>query len=203
MNSQSNGCSWSLESLSSRPKSKRWKLKGDGPDTNQASKMPTIPATVAFLLLFPSTTTLLCRASSSTSPSPPLPFPTQKVHSFPPSLPGSSSLASSYMCIYIYIFMAMPTHYAKFSAGVGGQREAPEWVSCFACWENGRDDEDMILWFLKDRKFHVEYAVAKLTKAIVYLFFLFSVAIVTFFNLLYLLVKKKCLFFCGFSEILW
>ncbi|KAJ9677814.1 hypothetical protein PVL29_022663 [Vitis rotundifolia] len=31
---------------------------------------------------------------------------------------------------------------------------------------NGRDDEDMILWFLKDRKFSVEDAVAKLTKAI-------------------------------------
>lgn len=32
---------------------------------------------------------------------------------------------------------------------------------------NGRDDEDMILWFLKDRKFSVEDAVTKLTKAIV------------------------------------
>ncbi|KAG2675945.1 hypothetical protein I3760_12G028700 [Carya illinoinensis] len=32
--------------------------------------------------------------------------------------------------------------------------------------KNGRDDEDMILWFLKDRKFSVEDAVAKLTKAI-------------------------------------
>lgn len=32
---------------------------------------------------------------------------------------------------------------------------------------NGRDDEDMILWFLKDRKFSVEEAIAKLTKAIV------------------------------------
>lgn len=32
---------------------------------------------------------------------------------------------------------------------------------------NGRDDEDMILWFLKDRRFSVEEAVSKLTKAIV------------------------------------
>ncbi|GAB2269812.1 hypothetical protein Dimus_004730 [Dionaea muscipula] len=32
--------------------------------------------------------------------------------------------------------------------------------------KNGRDDEDMILWFLKDRKFSVEEAVTKLTKAI-------------------------------------
>lgn len=32
---------------------------------------------------------------------------------------------------------------------------------------NGRDDEDMIFWFLKDRKFRVEEAVAKLTQAIV------------------------------------
>ncbi|XP_019457117.1 PREDICTED: CRAL-TRIO domain-containing protein C3H8.02 isoform X2 [Lupinus angustifolius] len=32
--------------------------------------------------------------------------------------------------------------------------------------KNGRDDEDMILWFLKDRKFSVEDAVFKLTKAI-------------------------------------
>ncbi|KAG6587463.1 Motile sperm domain-containing protein 2 [Cucurbita argyrosperma subsp. argyrosperma] len=31
---------------------------------------------------------------------------------------------------------------------------------------NGRDDEEMILWFLKDRKFSVDDAVAKLTKAI-------------------------------------
>ncbi|CAK9138586.1 unnamed protein product [Ilex paraguariensis] len=31
---------------------------------------------------------------------------------------------------------------------------------------NGRDDEDMILWFLKDRKFSVRDAVSKLTKAI-------------------------------------
>ncbi|XP_012080018.1 CRAL-TRIO domain-containing protein C3H8.02 isoform X4 [Jatropha curcas] len=32
--------------------------------------------------------------------------------------------------------------------------------------KNGRDDEDMILWFLKDRKFSVEAAIAKLTRAI-------------------------------------
>lgn len=30
----------------------------------------------------------------------------------------------------------------------------------------GRDDEDMILWFLKDRKFSVEEAISKLAKAI-------------------------------------
>lgn len=33
--------------------------------------------------------------------------------------------------------------------------------------KNGRDDEDMILWFLKDRKFSIEESLAKLTKAIV------------------------------------
>ncbi|PON72232.1 CRAL-TRIO lipid binding domain containing protein [Parasponia andersonii] len=32
---------------------------------------------------------------------------------------------------------------------------------------NGRDDEDMIFWFLKDRKFSVEDAASKLAKAIV------------------------------------
>ncbi|KAM7273271.1 hypothetical protein ACFE04_027935 [Oxalis oulophora] len=32
--------------------------------------------------------------------------------------------------------------------------------------KNGRDDEDMILWFLKDRKFSVDEAVNKLSKAI-------------------------------------
>uniref|UniRef100_A0A1D1Y4B9 Phosphatidylinositol transfer protein CSR1 n=1 Tax=Anthurium amnicola TaxID=1678845 RepID=A0A1D1Y4B9_9ARAE len=32
--------------------------------------------------------------------------------------------------------------------------------------ENGRDDDDLILWFLKDRKFSVEDAVFKLRKAI-------------------------------------
>ncbi|KAG4929905.1 hypothetical protein JHK82_046974 [Glycine max] len=31
---------------------------------------------------------------------------------------------------------------------------------------NGRDDEDMILWFLKDRKFSIDDAIYKLTKAI-------------------------------------
>ncbi|XP_054805236.1 sec14 cytosolic factor isoform X2 [Prosopis cineraria] len=31
---------------------------------------------------------------------------------------------------------------------------------------NGRDDDDMILWFLKDRRFSVEEAVSKLSKAI-------------------------------------
>jgi hypothetical protein len=32
--------------------------------------------------------------------------------------------------------------------------------------KDGRDDEDMILWFLKDRKFSVDEAITKLTKAI-------------------------------------
>lgn len=35
---------------------------------------------------------------------------------------------------------------------------------------NGRDDEDMILWFLKDRKFSVQEAVSKLAKTIVSFF---------------------------------
>jgi hypothetical protein len=38
--------------------------------------------------------------------------------------------------------------------------------------KNGRDDEDVILWFLKDRKFSVKDAVARLNKAIVSLTFL-------------------------------
>ncbi|XP_071729660.1 uncharacterized protein [Rutidosis leptorrhynchoides] len=32
--------------------------------------------------------------------------------------------------------------------------------------KNGRDDEEMILWFLKDRRFQVDEAISKLTKAI-------------------------------------
>lgn len=36
--------------------------------------------------------------------------------------------------------------------------------------KNGKDDEELILWFLKDRKFSVEEAVSKLTKAIVILY---------------------------------
>ncbi|KAF9667896.1 hypothetical protein SADUNF_Sadunf15G0070800 [Salix dunnii] len=32
--------------------------------------------------------------------------------------------------------------------------------------KNGRDDEEMILWFLKDRRFSVDEAISKLTKAI-------------------------------------
>lgn len=32
---------------------------------------------------------------------------------------------------------------------------------------NGRDDEEMILWFLKDRKLSVDETISKLTKAIV------------------------------------
>lgn len=34
---------------------------------------------------------------------------------------------------------------------------------------NGRDDEEMILWFLKDRKYSIDAAVSKLHKAIVIL----------------------------------
>ncbi|KAF6136956.1 hypothetical protein GIB67_030720 [Kingdonia uniflora] len=37
--------------------------------------------------------------------------------------------------------------------------------------KNGRDDEDIILWFLKNRKFDIEAVVAKLSKAIVSLTF--------------------------------
>ncbi|XP_076919245.1 CRAL-TRIO domain-containing protein C3H8.02-like [Bidens hawaiensis] len=33
--------------------------------------------------------------------------------------------------------------------------------------KNGKDDEELILWFLKDRKFSVDDAIAKLTKTIV------------------------------------
>lgn len=33
--------------------------------------------------------------------------------------------------------------------------------------KNGRDDEEMILWFLKDRKYSVDETVDKLNKAIV------------------------------------
>ncbi|OMO67548.1 putative transporter [Corchorus olitorius] len=41
--------------------------------------------------------------------------------------------------------------------------------------KNGRDDEDMILWYLKDRRFSVKEAVAKLTKAIVSLAHTFTI----------------------------
>ncbi|CAA7402251.1 unnamed protein product [Spirodela intermedia] len=34
--------------------------------------------------------------------------------------------------------------------------------------KNGRDDEDLILWFLRDRKFSVDDAIFKLTKAIIW-----------------------------------
>ncbi|RYQ94098.1 hypothetical protein Ahy_B08g088985 isoform D [Arachis hypogaea] len=43
--------------------------------------------------------------------------------------------------------------------------------------KNGRDDEDMILWFLKDRKFSVNEAVKKLTKAIVSFPYLYTSSI--------------------------
>jgi hypothetical protein len=43
------------------------------------------------------------------------------------------------------------------------QREYPN----LATGKNGRDDEEMILWFLKDRKYSVEEAVSKLSQAIV------------------------------------
>ncbi|KAJ3692534.1 hypothetical protein LUZ60_012884 [Juncus effusus] len=42
------------------------------------------------------------------------------------------------------------------------EKDFPE----LATGRNGRDDEDMILWFLKDRKFSVEETIPKLTKAI-------------------------------------
>ena len=35
------------------------------------------------------------------------------------------------------------------------------------CGPQGRDDEEMLLWFLKDRKFKVDPAVEKLSAAIV------------------------------------
>lgn len=33
--------------------------------------------------------------------------------------------------------------------------------------KHGRDDEDLILWFLRDRKFDVDATIAKLIKALV------------------------------------
>jgi hypothetical protein len=33
--------------------------------------------------------------------------------------------------------------------------------------KNGRDDEETLLWFLRDRKFDVDATVAKLVKALV------------------------------------
>jgi hypothetical protein len=47
---------------------------------------------------------------------------------------------------------------------------------------NGRDDEDMILWFLKDRKFDVQEAVSKLTKAIVSFFSVLIIMCSLIFN---------------------
>jgi len=34
--------------------------------------------------------------------------------------------------------------------------------------KNGRDDEDLLLWFLRDRNFDVDAAVAKLIEALVH-----------------------------------
>lgn len=45
--------------------------------------------------------------------------------------------------------------------------------------KNGRDDEGMILWFLKDRRFSVDEAIGKLTKAIVSFLFLVLFSSVT------------------------
>jgi hypothetical protein len=49
---------------------------------------------------------------------------------------------------------------------------------------NGRDDDDMILWFLKDRKFSVDEAAAKLTKAIVSCLFYVELRNSPFFTIL-------------------
>lgn len=46
----------------------------------------------------------------------------------------------------------------------------------------GRDDEDMILWFLKDRRFSVDEAIGKLTKAIVSSYLVFSFIFNQFFT---------------------
>ena len=40
----------------------------------------------------------------------------------------------------------------------------------------GRDDEDMILWFLKDRKFSVDDAASKLAKVIVSMYYTFMLS---------------------------
>jgi len=34
--------------------------------------------------------------------------------------------------------------------------------------KNGRDDEDLLLWFLRDRSFDVDAAIAKLIEALVH-----------------------------------
>lgn len=54
--------------------------------------------------------------------------------------------------------------------------------------KNGRDDEDMILWFLKDRNFSVEDAVPKLTKAIV----IMITFCILFYNLLLTEIEPPC-----------
>jgi hypothetical protein len=55
---------------------------------------------------------------------------------------------------------------------------------------NGRDDEDMILWFLKDRKFDVQEAVSKLTKAIVSFFSVLIIMCSLIFNFYFLILSS-------------
>lgn len=48
--------------------------------------------------------------------------------------------------------------------------------------KNGRDDEEMILWYLKDRKYSVQDAVSKLSKAIVIIIINFSESFIILLN---------------------
>ncbi|EPS59177.1 sec14p-like phosphatidylinositol transfer family protein, partial [Genlisea aurea] len=59
---------------------------------------------------------------------------------------------------------SLPENAQKLVADVKEKLEKDE--SSLPVGKYGRDDEEMILWFLKDRRFSVEEAITKLTKAI-------------------------------------
>lgn len=76
-------------------------------------------------------------------------------------------------CLFVYIYMTINwTVYGSCFQVLQLVLEVKEKLerdySSLPLGRNGRDDEEMILWFLKDRKFSVEDTVAKLWRAIVY-----------------------------------
>jgi chlorite dismutase len=70
-----------------------------------------------------------------------------------------------YYRIQSYISFYVKKNYVKFVEEVKSQLESEH--EDLPVGRNGRDDNDLILWFLRDRKFLVQATVSKLAKALV------------------------------------
>ncbi|XP_052174719.1 phosphatidylinositol transfer protein CSR1 isoform X1 [Diospyros lotus] len=80
------------------------------------------------------------------------------------SLPSTSNRCPGLRRLSVRSSISTPNEFSKLVMDVKEKLEKDH--HSLPLGKNGRDDEDMILWFLKDRKFAVEDAVSKLAKAI-------------------------------------